>query len=323
MNSGNRHQTRIRFAAALLALFLAGGSRIEAQQTIRLRPAPSNGYLKVFPQEIGVDMDRDPAAAGDPASHWILEPIEATDQFWIRHVGTGQYLSLGPNGVQLSAARQDAWVLEPRPYSFPDGNVILYRIRNVGTGNYFSGTYPMEMRESSTITDWSRFEWDFVMPDGKHAPAEVAISSLGRAEIQRQQSLEVQRTEALRQAREGQGCWLETPAPGREGRWIILRLNADSLILGQLDFDAGSEREGGQGWYIARQHALRYENGGFTDGFGTTVNFRASRVASGLSGNRETWYYQVPLAADFPRMPYGAPPLGESECQQLMGERYN
>jgi hypothetical protein len=330
-----RSQNLVRPArhVSVLLILMAAFSPILAQQPVRLRPAPSNGFLKVVTAEgrLAIDMDREPSDPVNPISQWLLEAIPATQWFWIRHVATGQYLASASSGaIHLAAGRQDLqgptagldnWTLERNIVSFSTGNVTLYRIRDRLTGRYLSAT-ALVLQEPTTIDDWTRFDWQFTTPEGGIAPEAVAMTALQIAELQENQALQAQKHRALSIARAGQGCWLENDPRLPGERYVILLVAADTLIVQALEFDAGTSREGGAGWQRGPLRATYlWGNGVFSDGLASSLAFRDDRSAWKRDHRGETSLFRTELTAESAR-PRREFELSAEHCSALIRGMY-
>ena len=130
--------TKTLWCVAIAMLGLTLGTPLTAQQGLRLRNVSSGRYLTRFPNgALGSTEDSLSKPNPDSNSHWVFEPIPRSDQFHIRNVGSGLYLTADSIGAWLhEGPRYNAqrWNLEPDA-KYPN---VYFRL-TTHDGRYFDG----------------------------------------------------------------------------------------------------------------------------------------------------------------------------------------
>jgi hypothetical protein len=285
--------TKQRACVAILALALASSPSLFAQQVIRLRFVASGVLLKGLPdRSLVANADSAGRPDSDENSHWIFEAIPGSDQFFIRHVGSGRYLTAGPVTASLEYSNGSAaqiWNIEPDP------KYAVYRF-STQDGRYFNGAgLPIRLATRASISsadEWWGYTLQFDRIDGQPAPASVAMTANQIAAVNRRALEAANRAALVNAARAAQGCWREDLFNANPV-FYVFALRGDGLVLYSLRFtpDLVTSREvilGGWSVVGALGGLFEPKNGNLTDESGATLTLDggiATRIGPGY-GNR-------------------------------------
>jgi hypothetical protein len=302
---------------ALLVLGLVSGPSLFAQPVVRLTSTASGVALKRLPDgSLGANKDSVGRPDSDPNSHWVFEPIPGLDQFFIRHVGSGRYLTAGTTSVSLEYSERSAaqlWNIERDP------KYEVYRL-STPDGRYFDGggrSLALTARASIPSDWWWGYAFSLTTVDGQPAPASVAMTANQIAAAKQQALDDANRAALLSAAQSAQGCWREDIF-NADPSFYVFSFTRDALVLYSLRFDddiVGSKDVIlGSGWGVRDRVGGLFEpkNGNLTDESGATLTLdgrSATRIGPGY-GNR---FQMVVFSAKS-----SARGITEADCSRLL-----